>query len=397
MMMRPQVRIAWVTPVLGVGGHLLYWQPLLSGLAKTCADFRVFTLEYSGDTSSAGFAITLCGKLRRLYANERSSRNAGTEYTTGFSLAGPAVYSCLNEYQPDLLILNEFSLLTLYGLIFKILHPRTRVLLNVECRPRASGGVLLRKIRRVARRLMAKSANAILTNNRVGYAYLVDELGVAPSRVVCKPYLVSDISAQLSRGERDVPPADRDTQLTPVHFLYLGQLIQRKGVQHAIEACAHLLQKYRGRFVLDVVGNGPYQQELEAMSGRLGLQKHVRFHGRQPYESLREFYDRAHVFLFPTLSDYRSLTPFEALSLGLPILASIHDGGIRETVAEGENGYAFDPVDNARLAELMAKFMDDPTLITRFSQRSREIASNYTVPRAVQALTEAMDLALQDG
>ena len=397
MMTHPQARIAWVTPVLGVNGHLLYWQPLLSGLAKTCADFRVFTLEYSGDTSSAGFAITLCGKLRRLYANERDSRNAGTEYTTGFSLASPTIFSRLNEYQPDLLILNEFSLLTLYGLIFKILHPRIRVLLNVECRPQTSGGVLLRKTRSVARRLMARRANAILTNNREGYAYLVDELGIAPGRVVCKPYLVSDVSAQLSRVEHGVPAADRDSQLTPVRFLYLGQLIQRKGVQHAIEACAHLLSRYCGRFVLDIVGDGPYRQELAAMAVRLGVQEHVRFLGRQPYESLREFYNRAHVFLFPTLSDYRSLTPFEALSMGLPILASIHDGGIQETVAEGENGYAFDPVDSARLAELMAKFMDDPTLITRFSQRSREIASKYTVPRAVAALVEATDLALRNG
>lgn len=386
--------VAWLTPVLGVGGNLLYWQPLLSTLAGSCADFRVFTLEYPGDTRTAGFAITHCGRLKRLYANERSSRNVGTQYTTGFSIAGPSVLSHLKSYRPDLLVLNEFSLLSLYGILFRMVRPRTCILLNVECRPRTSGNALLQKIRRMARRLMAKQADAVLTNNSEGLEYLREELDIAPGRIVCKPYLVSDISSQPGRkiSLRSIDPHSPDTR---VHFLYVGQLIQRKGLQHAIEACARLVTQYRGRFVLDVVGDGPYRQEWEALTGKLGLQDHVCFRGRQPYDSLWKFYERAHVFLFPTLSDYRSLTPFEALSLGLPILASIHDGGIRETVAEGENGFAFDPPDTEHLAGLMAKFMDDPGLIARFSQRSREIAARYTVPRAVQALTEAMDLALR--
>jgi glycosyltransferase involved in cell wall biosynthesis len=394
MIAHQQARVAWLTPVLGVGGNLLYWQPLLSALAGACADFRVFTLEFPGDTRSAGFAISCCGKLKRLYANERSSQHAGAGYISGFSVAGPRVFSQLKSYRPDLLVLNEFSLLSLYGIVFAQFRPRTRILLNVECRPRTSGSALLQKIRRAARRLMAKRADAVLTNNSEGLAYLREELDVAPGRIVCKPYLVSDLSSQLDKeiAVRSVDPHSPDTR---VHFLYVGQLIQRKGLQHVIEACARMIKQYRGRFVLDVVGDGPYRQEWETLTGGLGLQDHVCFHGRQPYDSLWKFYERAHVSLFPTLSDYRSLTPFEALSLGLPILASIHDGGIGETVTEGENGFAFDPPDTERLAGLMARFMDDPGLIARFSRRSREIAARYTVPRAVQALTEAMDLALR--
>lgn len=392
-----QSKVAWVTPVLGVNGALLYWEPLLTGFARRCRAFRVITAEFKGNTETAGFHIEVCGKFKRLYDDERFAGNAQEEYITGFSIVSPALIRRLLAYGPGLVVLNEFSLLTLYGLVFKALRPRSRILLNVECRPRTTGGAALRMARAITRRLMAKAAHAILTNNQEGYRYLTEDLRVPPRKIICKPYLVSDVSSCSPDNESRSDRKPGNTDDTSIHFLYVGQLVQRKGLQHAIEACAHLLGRYRGRFVLDIVGDGPYRQELAAMAVRLGVQDHVRFHGRQPYESLREFYDRAHVFLFPTLSDYRSLVPFEALSLGLPILTSIHDGGIQETVAEGENGYAFDPVDSTRLAELMAKFMDDPTLIMRFSQRSREIALNYIVPRAIGALVEAADLALRNG
>jgi glycosyltransferase involved in cell wall biosynthesis len=117
------------------------------------------------------------------------------------------------------------------------------------------------------------------------------------------------------------------------------------------------------------------------------------FHGRERYEELSRFYAQADVMLFPTLADYRSLVPFEALSSGLPMLASVHDGGISETVHEGENGFAFDPHDAGQLADRMSRFIERPELISAFSAKSLELAKNYTLPRAVDTLLKACDLA----
>ena len=98
-------------------------------------------------------------------------------------------------------------------------------------------------------------------------------------------------------------------------------------------------------------------------------------------------------FLFPTLADYRSLVPFEALSSGLPILASVYDGGISETVRQGENGFAFDPRNSEQLAGYMSEFIERPDLIASFSAKSLDLAKRYTLPRAVATLLKACALA----
>jgi glycosyltransferase involved in cell wall biosynthesis len=180
----------------------------------------------------------------------------------------------------------------------------------------------------------------------------------------------------------------------PIHFLYVGRLIQSKGLHHAIDAFARLKEKHSGKFLFDIVGDGPYRSVLEDQVRRLGLQNHVCFHGQQPYDNLAELYRAADVFLFPTLMDYRSLVCFEAMSAGLPILSSIHDGGAIETVREGENGYTFDPLEHRNLSELMSRFIEQPELIGKFSEKSKIMSSDYTLPRAIESVVIASNLAL---
>jgi len=232
----------------------------------------------------------------------------------------------------------------------------------------------------------------VLTNNVEGRQYLREVLHVPDHRIISEPFLVSDVS-DADGASRTQPLVREHSGARPVRFVYVGQLIARKGLRQALNGCARLLPKYAGRFVFEIVGDGPCRAELEEQAGTLGLGAHIVFHGRQRYEDLGGFYAQADVLLFPTLQDYRSLVPFEALSSGLPILASVHDGGISETVREGENGFAFDPHNPEQLASRMATFIDNPALVGSFSAKSLEMAKNYTLPRAIDTLLRACDLA----
>jgi glycosyltransferase involved in cell wall biosynthesis len=300
----------------------------------------------------------------------------------------------LYRYMPDLLIMNEFSMLTIYCMLLSLVLRRTKVLLLVENRPIITASVLSRGIRKYLRRLIARNADAILTNNTTGRSYLIEELGVKASRIICRPYLISDMSPYISAaggGGTRHKVYDKDK---PIHFLYVGRLIQSKGLHHALNAFGHLKEKYSGKFWFDIVGEGPYRPILEDQVRQLSLLKHVCFHGQQPYDSLAELYRAADIFLFPTLMDYRSLVCFEAMSAGLPILASIHDGGSVETVREGENGFTFDPLDHRNLSELMSRFIEHPERIEQFSAKSRMMSEAYTLPRAVESVVIASNLAL---
>ena len=315
-------------------------------------------------------------------------------YASGFNFITFGLHDKLEAYAPDLVVLNEFGLLSLYGMISAKGMHRTRALLVMEAVPRFGGRRGLDFGRLLFRRLLAKGADAVLTNNGAGRSYLTDVLHVPEQKIIARPYLVSSFAnAAGKEGNRQVAGELRQNG-PEIHYLYVGQLIERKGLQYAFEACAKLLPELSGRFVFDVVGDGTYRAELEEKCRSLRLCDHVVFHGRKDYEALGPFYEKADVFLFPTLADYRALAPFEAMSAGLPIVASVHDGGISETVSEGENGFTFDPFDTGSLALLMRKIIEDPSLIHDFSLRSLEKSKCYTLNNAVAAFIESCALAL---
>jgi len=382
------VRCGWVTPVLGVEGNLLYFGPLLREFARRFKTFTVFTGEYRGSREAAGFDISLCGRFKRLYKNERFSEVQSGHYPSGISITMPVVLWKLVKEKPGLLIINEFSLFSFYSVLLKLFRPGTRVLCIVESRPRLDDKPLFRILRRQFRRFIACFSDAFLTNNQAGLDYISDELGADKKVIIARPYLVSDFgrSRQLC--------SERPESSGSLQILYVGQLVKRKGLQFAIEALASLVSRYQHRFVFNIVGDGPYKDTLEQLVNKHALGDHVVFHGRQSYEDLPKFYTQNDVFLFPTLNDYRALTPFEALAFGLPILASIHDGGITETVIEGKNGFSFDPSHPGEIAEKLQILLDDPEKIGDFAKSSLEIAQSYTLDAAMDSLMSACQLTL---
>lgn len=379
---------AWVTPVLGVDGKLLYFGPLLRAFGGGFRKFRVVTAEFRGDPAEAGFPIEISGRFRRLYDNERATSRQVDSYQTGFSLTGPAVFRHLRRRPVDLLVINEFSLFAFFAALARF-GRKTRILWVVETRPRLTASAPLRVARRGFRRLLTCFADAFLTNNREGLAYLTDELGVDPARIVASPYLVSNVA-----GSEAPPTLRRAAPGEPVRFLFVGQLLRRKGLQVAIEAARLVKARNPKPFVLEIVGDGPYRAELEAQVATAQVGDRVSFLGRQPYESLPAIYGAAHVFVFPTLADYRALTPFEALSSGLPIVASREDGGVAETVDEGQNGFSFDPARPEELARHLEHFLEHPGAVEAFSRRSAVMARAYTLDAALATLRQAAGAAL---
>lgn len=382
-----KAKAAWVTPRLGRNGNLLYMGPLLKGISRAYAKFHVFTVEFGGDCSKAGFDITCAGSIKLV--NQDVTRDG---VPTAIPVISPDIVKKLYRFRPDLLILNEFSLLTIYCMLLSLILRRSKVLLIVENRPIITASWLTRGLRKFLRRLIARNADAILTNNISGKSYLIDELGINESKIVCRPYLISDMS-HINTANGDFNPKHPGNE-KPIHFLYVGRLIQSKGLHYALEAFGDLKKKHPGRFIFEIVGDGPYRPFLEKQIRQTGLEEYVRFHGQQPYSKLAEFYRESDVFLFPTLMDYRSLVCFEALSVGLPILVSIHDGGSVETVKEDENGYTFDPRDYRYLCKLMARFIEEPERIRKFSAKSREMSASYTLPRAIESVVIASNVAL---
>jgi len=148
-----------------------------------------------------------------------------------------------------------------------------------------------------------------------------------------------------------------------LRVLYLGQVIVRKGIQDLVAAARMLTNE---SIQIDIVGpHGPLPQ---------GLPENLTFHGAVPRSEAAKWYARADVFVLPTHSDGFALTQLEAMSYGLPVIATACCG---EVVNHGENGLQVAPGDAESLAERLRWMLEHPQERRQMRVAARKTAESF--------------------
>jgi glycosyltransferase involved in cell wall biosynthesis len=178
----------------------------------------------------------------------------------------------------------------------------------------------------------------------------------------------------------------------PAHFglLFVGRLVERKGVHVLLEALARLPDRIR----LDIVGDGPERERLKALAQRLGISGRVAFHGFAPDEMLRALLGWCDALVLPAVVDAKGdveglgVVLLEAMSFGKPVIASAA-GGITDIVRDGENGLLVPPADPAALARAIDSLAGDPETARRFGSAAREdVARRFSWDAILDRLVE---------
>ena len=177
-------------------------------------------------------------------------------------------------------------------------------------------------------------------------------------------------------AEKDPRPSTLDSRRT-LRVLFLGQVILRKGIQYLIEA-AKLLKEESIHF--DVVG--PIGISEEAMKS---APPNMTFHGSVTRDRTQEFYERADIFVLPTLSDGFALTQLEAMAHGLPVIATQNCG---EVVTDGVDGLIVPASDPNALAEAFQLIIQDPKKLKAMSQATGAKVEQFSLTKLTENLAE---------
>jgi glycogen synthase len=193
-------------------------------------------------------------------------------------------------------------------------------------------------------------------------------------------------TALLDAPEEPEPPPWR------WRLLYIGRVVEQKGVETAIESLARLPTQAELRIVGP--GDRPYRSRLEHLAASLGLAERVRFEGPRPRAELIGVYRGADAVLFPvTWAEPWGLVPLEAMALGRPVLATGR-GGSGEYLADRQNALLFDAGDAAGLAAAVESLAGDDRLREELRRGGRETAELHSEMRFNQrAVAEILSVA----
>jgi len=141
---------------------------------------------------------------------------------------------------------------------------------------------------------------------------------------------------------------------------FVGSFYAYEGLDVLLRAVPNIVEAIPQAQLL-LVGGGPQEPGLRALSAQLGLNHIVHFAGQIPHDQISRYYSIVDVMVYPRIA--RRLTelvtplkPLEAMALGKLVVAS-DVGGHRELISDGKNGYLFAPGSTQALAQCLTRLL----------------------------------------
>lgn len=176
-------------------------------------------------------------------------------------------------------------------------------------------------------------------------------------------------------------------------FLTVGGLEPRKGSYELIEALGRLSARLDPPPLLVVLGghsfqdHRPYRERVLARASELGLDDQLFVLGTVSDDELVSWYQAADAFAFPSVKEGWGLAVLEAMSAGLPVMAS-DIAVFREYLADGDSALLPPAGDPEAIAAAMGALVDDSALRARLAAAGGEVARAYSWERAASRHAE---------
>lgn len=179
-----------------------------------------------------------------------------------------------------------------------------------------------------------------------------------------------------------------------VTFLFLGNLIEEKGVLVLLDACS-LLKQNNADFICHVVGGESRDLSLESVRSRiqtLQLEDKVLLHGPLYGEKKEAMLQAADVMVFPTFyhNECFPLVILEGMKNKLAII-STNEGAIADMIQHDHTGFIIEKNNPLHLARAMDIFAQQPQLAQDMGQKAyAHFCAHFTESLFIESMAQIL-------
>ncbi|MBQ8124870.1 MAG: glycosyltransferase family 4 protein [Kiritimatiellae bacterium] len=384
-----QRKILWVNP-----SFLDYRIPFYDEMNKCCNGG--FHLIYSKNRVPERCRLNIGRRLGGNAIGIEKEVCYGSATTAEFANRGVTIpfpkglYRKIASVEPDLLVAEGFFQFTPWALLYSIVH-RKPLLIAYERTAHTERNCPF--WRTAYRRFVNLFVDGYVVNGRLTKEYLmshgVREESIFTGGMCADSTGLADSVTAFSSCERDCFRNQVfGSRVSGLIYIYVGQMIHRKGVSSLIEGWRTHIAKH-GADKLLLVGDGPELENCRKIAETMGS---IVFAGAVDYSLIHKYYAISDVFVMPTLEDNWSLVVPEAMACGLPVACSIYNGCHPELVRKDVNGITFDPL----LPESVVMALDyfHNADLRKLGRASIEIERNYNPAHVAANVMRAIDSCL---
>lgn len=174
-------------------------------------------------------------------------------------------------------------------------------------------------------------------------------------------------------------------------FLFASKLQTRKRCIDLVEAFQRVAPPHATaqKAYLVIAGDG---EERTYIQNRIRDTEasNMRMLGFQNQSDLPRLFDLCDVFILPSIHEPWGLIVNEVMNAARAVVVSDQVGCAPDMVSDGVNGFVFPALSVDGLADVLRRFLDDPTLAPRMGKESAKIINDFSFEQDIQGLRRAL-------
>ena len=177
----------------------------------------------------------------------------------------------------------------------------------------------------------------------------------------------------------------------PLQITSVGSLIEKKGHQYLIEACAYL-KNQNIPFQCVIIGTGSEHSSLVKLIQDNNLEKDIVLAGKKSQGWVRDRLRQSHMFVLACVKtddndqDGIPVAMMEAMAMGLPVISTAVSG-IPELIKDGETGLLVEERDPRAISRAIIQLSMDPGLRKTLTTSGYDLVKReYNIHRNVKYL-----------
>lgn len=210
--------------------------------------------------------------------------------------------------------------------------------------------------------------------------HLMEEYGVSSERIAIIPQAVVADFLEC--------PLEKWTRERAQRLLHVGQLADVKGYHVLARAWNYLSARDNNLRLTWVCALEHHDLAAALLTPSARLR--TTFLPWMPRTALREVYDRHGIFLFPSYFEGFGKVFLEAMSRGLCVISTAQ-GGSRDILREGENGFLIPVGDERALAEAAWKVTREGAAAAAIGLRAAATAKQFTWERTAKEISDSLE------
>jgi colanic acid/amylovoran biosynthesis glycosyltransferase len=177
----------------------------------------------------------------------------------------------------------------------------------------------------------------------------------------------------------------------PIHLVSVCRLVEKKGIDIAIQAVAKVMRKYKN-IHFTIVGDGPERAYLEKLIKNLKVTDNVTMYGWGAQDQVVDILKRSHIFLLPSLTSSDGNEEGianalkESMAMGLVSVGTWH-AGTPELIEDGVSGFLVPEGNCIELAKTIEYIIEHPDIWEPIGMAARKkVEEEFETKQSIKKL-----------